>query len=83
MWACLDEPDLPLACGGNRTVGSGAGSGSGSGSSTGTAGGGDGGGSGGAGRDLACFVFDERVGRFAYWGRNSDLRLVPPPPPAR
>ena len=29
-------------------------------------------------RDLACFVYLESLGRFAYWGRNSDLRLVAP-----
>jgi hypothetical protein len=27
-------------------------------------------------QDLACFVYLESSGRFAYWGRNSDLRLV-------
>ncbi len=25
---------------------------------------------------LACYVFHERIGRFIYWGRNADLRLV-------
>jgi hypothetical protein len=27
-------------------------------------------------RDLACYVYLEGADRFAYWGRNSDLRLV-------
>ncbi len=26
--------------------------------------------------DLACFVYDEERGAFAYWGRNSALRLT-------
>ncbi len=58
-------------------MGAALGGGSGGGTSSGGAAG------GGAGRDLACFVFNERVRRFAYWGRNSDLALVPMLPPTR
>jgi hypothetical protein len=61
VWVCLAEPNIPAACGG-----------AGANSST-SLGGGDGGVSG----DLACYVFNERLLRFFFWGRNSDLRLVP------
>ena len=89
VWVCLNEPALPLACGGS-SIASGSGSGSssisesgsgsysGSSSSSSGAGGGDsdGGGYGGGG-DLACFVFNERAQRFLFWDRNSSLRLAP------
>ncbi len=26
--------------------------------------------------DMPCFTFDEAAGRFAFWGRNAELRLV-------
>ena len=61
VWVCLAEPSLSAACGGG-------------GNSSGILGGGGGGGR--SSGDLVCHVFNELILRFAFWGRNSDLRLV-------